>query len=218
MEKFLKFDPATVQDYRNLGKIDLQLLDFYDKNIGNFQRLYKVTNTSAGAPDPIFIAEYTALSKNEGWDFLFVTVGTSREKMPYPANWPGEKVERRVELVILARTDNRHIALALGGLAESFFRQKTFVDVGHTVQFENNDSFIPGSPLTGVIFTYPYFTDKKIGIITLNSKTHVHLLWCVPVYNSERLLFKQQGIRDFLVLISEKGLDIADFGRPSALP
>jgi hypothetical protein len=115
--------------------------------------------------------------------------------MPDPEGSGGHSTGRRFELVLLS--NERHDALPdmLEALAAYPFVFNTFFTAGDVVAGSPDGGVIPGSPLTEILLTHPYFDKSDFETIQHEDGSHTHILWLMPIHMSERLYAREHGYR-----------------------
>jgi hypothetical protein len=166
---------------------DQELLSHYVRFQGNYRSITTFGEGPEGAPKPLFVLEFAPPS--EEYDWLYMTLGASRQPMPRQAP------THRIELLIYARQRQPELANVLAKLALYPFVNDTFLDVGHTIAGTPDTGIIPGSPLTEFLLTYPYFEAEGFDRISHADGSHTQILWATPLYLSERVYVTQHGWR-----------------------
>ncbi len=193
----------------NYSHRDSEVIQHYIRYWAQPATVVKFDHDGQLAPNPIFVVEFAPSEEAESW--VYATVGASRQPMPYPDDWIGEKPEHRIELFICARQRNYALREVLAGLAVYPFQYKTFIAAGHTIP--GTHSIVPDASLTDILFTRAYGMQQDFETIHHSDGSHTHILWVVPIYRSERLFILQYGWQALIDLFFEHKPDISDFSR-----
>lgn len=204
------FEVLGPEDLTALPPNDVSIIRHYVQFIGRASRFLKF-NQLPDAAQPLLVVEFPPPSDEEAW--IYATVGASREPMPYPADWTDAQPERRIELMAYLEQRNEELPSLLAGLAAYPFLKHTFLAPGHTMGAPADDGIVTGSPLTAALFTAPYFEERAFRMIQQPDGTFVHMLWVVPIYNSERLYARQHGDRALVQLFHEHETNLPDLWR-----
>ncbi len=188
---------------------DREIFDHYNRYLRReHTRLFRV--------DAVFVMEFapSADPSSEDHDWMYTTVGASRQPLSYRENQAGEVSKPRVELMLYARHPQEALADALTDLATYPSRHKTFFAPGHTVAGSAGHGIVAGSPLTEILLTRPYFQSSDIEVIHHSDGSHTHILWVIPLYPSERRFVRQRGASALIDLFCDNETDTSDLWRP----
>lgn len=192
---------------------DSHIIQHYIRFWGEPAHVFKPNHSEKTPPGPIFIAAFAPRSDEQDW--VYATIGMSRQPMPYPTDWAREKPERRVELFIYARRRIDELRILLTSLAEYPFDKMTFFGPEHTIL--GNRGIVEGSPLTDILFIRPYGEPPEFEIIHYDDTHHVEMLWVIPIYRSERQFIREDGWNALQDLFYQQGTDTSDFFREAVV-
>jgi hypothetical protein len=191
---------------------DNELIAHYHKHLGLEVRSIRFGERPAPRPGSITVLEFAP--PNPDFDWVYVTVGASRKPMPDPESSARHPTGRRFELIMLS--DERQDALpdTLEALAAYPFVLNTLFTAGDIVRGSPGEGVLPGSPLTEILLTHPYFDKPEFETIQHKDGSHTHILWLIPIYISERLYAREHSSRTLEVLFGQNDTDTSDMMRP----
>lgn len=192
---------------------DLQIVRHYERFLGQPDEVTRLDHDCKPAPNPIFVLDFSPASQDDDW--VYATVGASRQIMPYPDNWSYEKQKLRMELFIYSRRPNHELRELLLNLAVYPFTHGTFLAPGHVIP--GKQSIVTGSSLTDVLFTMEYGRPQEFHLVHHSDGDHTQMLWVVPIYASEHKLFKEHGWDALKELFYQHSADTSDFFRPPVI-
>ncbi len=192
---------------------DSRIVQHYIRFWGEPVDIFNLNGSWKTSPGPIFIAQFAPRSDEQDW--VYATIGASRQPMPYPADWVHEKPERRVELFIYARRRTDELRILLMSLAEYPFNKMTFLGPGHTIP--GNEGVVKGSPLTDILFIRPLGEPPEFEVIHSDKAHHLEMLWIIPIYESERQFVKLNGWNALIDLFYHQGTDTSNFLRAAVV-
>lgn len=159
-------------------------------------------------PKRIPVLEFKPLS--QGRDWIYATVGMSQFAMKLPiAN--NKVTERQVELFMYSREPNVELSDLIRSIAEYPFDSNTFLGPGHTLQ--RNSPITSDSNMSDILLLKPIGEVPEFEIIHIDQQRHATPLWMIPIYRSELLFIKQNGIDSLVKLFYQHGTDTSNFSR-----
>jgi hypothetical protein len=192
---------------------DIKVVEHYYKYLGRETNALFFHNLPEVAPNPITVMEFAPPS-NE-YDWVYTTVGASRKLAIYKT--PTDTLTGRVEFMIYTRKQYPDITKLLLKLAIYPFLQRTVFRVGDLVPGEQGSGVVEGSPLTEILLTYPYTEPPEFGILHNEDGSHVHILWIIPIYYSERLFAREHGYKELEKLFGRGDVDTSDLWRKAVV-
>src|SRR6266511_3019329 len=103
---------------------DTEVIEHYSRFLGSEPHVTGIGNVPEGVPNPIAVLEFTPPS--EEYDWVYATLGASREAMPDPQHSAGHPTGRRMELIMLSRKQHKELPDLLVTLATYPFVFDTF--------------------------------------------------------------------------------------------
>jgi Suppressor of fused protein (SUFU) len=200
---------AQAEDIDTMPKSDLYLLHHYYKNFGGHQRLLKGESSRPDLTDEtVMVAECPPSSEGLDWAITYATVGLNRVKLSKdePVKVAG------IEILLLSNQVNTQVSHLLFEVAWYVGVTKFNFGLGDNLLHEK--PLIEGSPMRSLIFQPPLFYPENLWTYQRGNNYHVHLLWAIPVYETEKEFFKKEGMEALGNLFNEEGVDLADFLRP----
>ncbi len=197
----------------NLTSDDHQIIDHYTHFWGKPNRLSRFSNEQRGLVGSILVAEFIPLTEERDW--IYATIGMSREPMPYPKDWTLARLERRAELFLYSRKQNENLPDLLWSLAKYPFEYSTFLGPGHTMQRESE--VITGATMSDILLLKPIGEPQSFQVVHLSDDQHAQMLWVIPVHRAERTFVKEKGTEALIELFFKYGTDTSDFRRSSVI-
>lgn len=191
---------------------DAEVIAHYSRFLDAEPNIIAVDYVPEGAPKPMAVLEFPPPS--DEYDWIYTTVGVSRQPMPDPDQSGEDPTGRRMELIMLSRTQSKELPDFLVALAIYPFMYNTFFAFGNLVPGRPGSGVVEGSPLTEILLTFPHFMPDDFATIHHSGGSHTHIIWLVPIHLSERLYAREHGHETLEQLFGESEVvDTSDFFR-----
>lgn len=138
-----------------------------------------------------------------GQPWVFATIGA----------WRGtESEDHGTEFVAVARSEAAAVIAHLGQLAYYHAGpRENRLGVGHTLSI--GEGWVPESPLDALLISLPYLWGPKLEHCQLEGR-HIQVLWAIPIYESERVFRREQGLDALEQRFEDVSFDYLDPFRP----
>ncbi len=163
------------------------------------------------APDPIIVVEFAP--PQEGYDWVYATIGVSHKPMPDIDKSVGEVPYQRIELILYANQADDNLREIMLKLALIPFVDSSSLAPGDTVIGIAEEGVVKGSRLTEMLITRPYSASQEFQLIHHSDGGHTDILWAIPIYVSERIYAKEHGYKALEKLFQADDTDTSDFWR-----
>jgi hypothetical protein len=121
--------------------------------------------------------------------------------------------EGRLEFMLLASEPSaRHVELL--AMTAHYHRTGQRLGVGHT--FSIGEPWVPGSTLDCMLVSKPYPFGLELEVLELGDD-HVHLLWLLPVTQTERAYAAANGLETLESLFEAAAIEFWDPTRPAVI-
>jgi hypothetical protein len=147
-------------------------------------------------PD-LHVAKFPPAQPGDHW--VFATIGA----------WRGtEPLKTGLEFVAVARSEAAAVLTHLGQLAYyNAGPPENRLGVGHTLSI--GESWVPGSPLDALLVSLPYLWGPKLEHCQVGDR-HIQVLWVIPIYETERVFGREQGLDALERRFEQVALDYLD--------
>src|SRR3954464_10725461 len=138
----------------NTKRRDLEIVDHYHNALGTEKRVVRFRDLPQPAPDSIVVMEFAPAQ--EGYDWVYTTVGVSMKPMPDPNASAGHPSGHRMELILHSNRNHEGLVDLILAIAVYPFDHNTFFDPGDLIAGTPGQGVVEGSPLTDILVMHPY--------------------------------------------------------------
>ena len=157
----------------------------------------------------VLVLEFEPEAEEEDW--VYATVGASRQSMPRPIDMIYGQSGERMELFLYSRQRNDELADLLSRLAVYPFEFKTFFASGHVIP--GNQPITGESVMTDLLLIRPLSEPPEFEIIGLADSSHIQILWVIPIHSTERIYIHEHGWEALEALFYDHQTDTSDLLR-----